>query len=532
MYFTSKSPKSATSQAKPNIIFIFSDDLGYNDVGWAMDDFKGITPNLDNLKKKSIELENYYTQHICTPARAALLTGRYPYKTGMQASVIFATETWGLPLEFKILPQYLNDFNYQSFAVGKWNLGHSRVDQLPQSRGFDKFYGYLTSDEHYYSHTNLASPYVDFMDGKSGNTTDPQSTYECVNEKGKYSANLHTNRALEYIDEWEKSEEKVPTFLYLAFQNPHYPLEPSNKIDYSSVQSILDEIKDPDRQKAARLVYSLDIEVKRVYERLESSGMMDNSILVFAGDNGGCPKYGTSSYPLRGTKGHTFEGGTKVRSFIYSPLLKNKKNEMYKGLFHVTDWVPTLMDAVSPGWSGHEDLGLSYGLDGKSHWKALLSGNMNPGVRNQIVYNVEFLPDMHSVNDSLLMPRGAIRKGDWKLIMNEECQVWEDIGGRYSDPEYLNHCYAISNHCSIYASSFKASSTPDVKDWLFNIREDPYETTNRIHDEPEILEDMKRSMHNLVTETYPRVSIDSGSSLSETAYNKWEKHGCISPWLH
>ncbi|CAN0273249.1 unnamed protein product, partial [Discosporangium mesarthrocarpum] len=128
----------------PHVVVFLVDDLGFNDVGWANDDFVGLTPNIERLKGIGVELTSYYTQQLCTPARAAVLTGKYPFRTGTQYEVIQPTESWGLPLNYTLMPEFFKDMGYRTHAVGKWHLGHGYRDLLPHKRGFDTFYGFLT----------------------------------------------------------------------------------------------------------------------------------------------------------------------------------------------------------------------------------------------------------------------------------------------------------------------------------------------------------------------------------------------------
>ena len=140
---------SANAQQKPNIIFILADDLGNADLGYRGGEIK--TPNIDALAKEGVRLESFYGMPVCTPARAALMTGRYPMRHGLQTLVIFPSHTYGLPTDERTLPQALKEAGYRTSMVGKWHLGHADRKYWPQNRGFDHFYGNVMGEVDYFT---------------------------------------------------------------------------------------------------------------------------------------------------------------------------------------------------------------------------------------------------------------------------------------------------------------------------------------------------------------------------------------------
>ncbi|CAN7940987.1 unnamed protein product, partial [Ixodes hexagonus] len=191
----------------PNIIFILADDLGWADVSFRGDP-QIPTPNLDVLASQGIILNNYYVQHLCAPSRGALMSGLYPIHTGLQHLVQVPAEPWGLSPNFTILPEYLRDLGYVNHIIGKWHLGYYKESYTPTRRGFDSFYGYYNGGEDYYNHEILYVIGLDFW----ADTTPVRS------ERGHYSTNLFTSKAVSLIRKHDKSK---PLFLYLSHQAVH-----------------------------------------------------------------------------------------------------------------------------------------------------------------------------------------------------------------------------------------------------------------------------------------------------------------------
>ena len=135
---------------KPNIVFIMADDLGWADVGYHGGE--GIvTPNIDKLAKEGVQLDTFYAQPMCTPSRAALMTGRYPMRYGLQTFVITPGQHYGLPTDERTIAEAFKESGYSTYALGKWHLGHSKKEYWPQNRGFDYFYGSTIGNIDYYT---------------------------------------------------------------------------------------------------------------------------------------------------------------------------------------------------------------------------------------------------------------------------------------------------------------------------------------------------------------------------------------------
>ena len=170
---------ASEAAVQPNIIIVLADDFGWNDIGYHNPEV--ISPNLDQLAREGVILDRNYAQAVCTPSRSSLMTGMYPYKIGRQGQLpIGENVPTGLTLDYKLLPQYLQEFGYQTHLVGKWHLGFCKPEYLPLNRGFDTFFGFWSGYEDYYDNT-LPIQYLyfhDFFDNQEVHFND--GTYSTV----------------------------------------------------------------------------------------------------------------------------------------------------------------------------------------------------------------------------------------------------------------------------------------------------------------------------------------------------------------
>jgi len=374
---------SSAESAKPNILYIVADDLGWKDVGFHGSDIK--TPNIDELARNGARLEQFYAQPMCTPTRAALMTGRYPFRYGLQTAVIFSGHTYGLATDEWLLPQALKDVGYQTAIIGKWHLGHADRKYWPKQRGFDYQYGPLLGEIDYFTH-------------QQHGVLDWYRDNKPVKEKG-YSTTLIGNEAVKLITAHDPA---VPLYLYLTFNAPHTP--------YQAPQAYLDRYKsitDPSRRAYAAMITAMDEEIGRVVAALGKKGMRANTLIVFQSDNGGTRnamfagevdvskiKIPCDNGPYRDGKGSLYEGGTRVVAFANWPG-HIKAGSTVDEMIHVVDMYPTLA-----GLAG-APLGKNKPLDGLNVWPTINEGKPSP--RTEVVYNVEPF-------------RAGIRDGDWKLI--------------------------------------------------------------------------------------------------------------------
>jgi arylsulfatase A-like enzyme len=287
---------SSLLKSRPNILLILADDLGYGDLSCqGSTDLK--TPNIDRIFKEGIKFNNCYANStVCSPSRAALLTGCYPDLVGVPGVIRTNEEdSWGyLSPAATLLPQELKKARYHTAIVGKWHLGLA-APNLPNLKGFDEFYGFLGDMmEDYYTHIRDNNNYM-------------RINNQIVSPSG-HATEVFTNWALDYLKRQEKM--KDPFFLYLAYNAPHDPIQPPEEW-HSKVTAREPRISEK-RAKLVALIEHLDYSVGRVLNQLESSGQMENTLVIFVSDNGGNLNTGANNGPYRGGKGDLYDGGIRI----------------------------------------------------------------------------------------------------------------------------------------------------------------------------------------------------------------------------
>lgn len=394
---------SLTAHAqKPNIIHIVADDLGWKDVGF--NDCKDIqTPNIDSLATGGAKFTSFYVQPMCTPTRAALMTGRYPYRYGLQTAVIPSVSDYGLDTSEWLISQCLKDASYSTAIIGKWHLGHADKKYWPKQRGFDYQYGAMIGELDYFTHEEHG-----ILDWYRDN--------QPVEEKG-YTTNLIGADAVKYINSQQASK---PFYLYLTFNAPHTP--------YQAPQEYIDKykhIQEPTRRTYAGMISCLDDNIGLVVAALDKKGLRNNTLILFHSDNGGTHnamfagvmadvskiKIPCDNSPYRDGKGSLFEGGTRVCAFANWP--GKIKPQTVNGMIHAVDIYPTIAKLAGASTEKCKP------LDGVDVWPTISEGKESP--RNEIIYNIEPF-------------RAAIRQGDWKLIWRNMLPASVDLYNIANDP--------------------------------------------------------------------------------------------------
>ncbi len=387
----------ATSMAaeKPNILFIFADDLGYGDLGYT-GSTQIKTPNVDQLAKQGVVFDRaYVTAPFCGPSRAAVLTGRYQQRFGFEWNPRWAPnlkpEKVGMPTSEKMFGKHMQEAGYVTGAIGKWHMGYHN-NFYPTNRGFDYFFGMRGGGHSYFPSVTEKRPgwYPDFSLERMG------TMLKKVEEP--YLTDWFTTDAFNFIKR-EKENDK-PWMLYLSYNCPHGPLE-AKKEDIAKYK----HIKHKGRRTYCAMVDNFDQNVGRLIKQLKATGQYENTAIFFLNDNGGSIEtvYAVNA-PFWGTKGTFFEGGVRVPMFIHYPA--KLKPQRYKHSVSAMDILPT-----SLGLAKHE-----------GEMKPFKNGNK---VIPRTFDGVDLMPYLTGKKESLpheklfwrVMFRGSASvDGDWKCI--------------------------------------------------------------------------------------------------------------------
>ena len=399
---------------KPNFVVIFCDDLGYGDIG-AFGNPSIRTPNLDQMAAEGQRWTNFYVgASVCTPSRAALLTGRLPVRNGMMSArrrVLFPDSTGGLPKSEVTIAEVLKAEGYATAAVGKWHLGHLK-QHLPPNHGFDSYWGI---------------PYSNDMDGKKGfpgyrNKGQEDPNYVAPIEQFQVPiihnttvverpANQHTitqrytDKAIEFI----KSNRSKPFFVYLAHNLPHIPLYAGKKHLGKSRRGIYGDV-----------IEEIDSGAGQIIQTLKDLGIEKNTLVVFTSDNGPWLPFhthGGSAGLLREGKGSTFEGGMREPTLFWWPGKVVPGVQMEMGT--TMDILPTF-SSLAGGKAPTDRI-----LDGYDI-SPLLLGKTTKGERNNVFY---------WRSEELY----ALREGPWKLhFITEGCYGIGPKKQVHENPELYN----------------------------------------------------------------------------------------------
>jgi arylsulfatase A-like enzyme len=373
----------SSAAPRPNILFMLADDLGSYDVSWRGSEIR--TPHLDRLAFGGARLEQFYVQPVCSPTRAALLTGRYPMRHGLQTGVVRPWAQYGLPLSERTLPQALREAGYTTAIVGKWHLGHFAPEYLPTRRGFEHQYGHYNGALDYFEHT------------RDGGFDWHRNDKVCRDEG--YTTTLLAREAARFIREQDAAR---PFILYVPFNAAHAPYQAPEKYQRPYV-----DLKGR-RRTYAGMIAAMDESVGEIIAALDARGWRTNTLIVFSSDNGGLnPGRLSSNGPLRGGKGTLYEGGVRVCAFANWPG-QIRSNTVVNAPLHIVDWYPTLLKLA--GASPEQKLP----LDGRDIWPVLTAKAPSP--HDLILINAA--PN-----------KGAVRMGDWKLILNGHVPDTEDDEG-------------------------------------------------------------------------------------------------------
>ncbi len=372
--------KSPGTDKRPNIIIILADDLGYGGLSCYGNDSIN-TPYLDFLAENGIRFTDFHSNaSVCTPTRAALLTGRYQQRSGLEG-VIYArgeTRQTGLALSELTLAEILKENGYSTGIIGKWHLGY-RDQYNPVHQGFDEFYGFRSGNVDYHSHYDNTGVY------------DWWHNLDSVYEEG-YVTDLISSHSIEFV----KNHRNDPFFLYVAHEAPHVPFQgrkdPAYRFpdkDFTYYGPV------EDRHRAYReMVEVMDESIGELINTLEQLQIDEHTLIFFCSDNGAILPYGDNG-PLRGEKGSLWEGGHRVPGIAY---WKGKINSSVSDETVLTfDLFPTALSIANIPYPEYK---VPDGMDISS-----------------LLFNSEELPDRYLF--WRYRDQKVSRGGPWKLMIDQ-----------------------------------------------------------------------------------------------------------------
>ncbi|TAE23514.1 MAG: N-acetylgalactosamine 6-sulfate sulfatase [Cytophagales bacterium] len=372
----------------PNILLILTDDQGYHDVSYyGTNDLR--TPYIDSLARSGMRFDNFYANcPVCSPTRAALLSGRYPDRVGVPGVIrTDARNSWGyLSPDAVLLPVHLKKRGYHTALIGKWHLG-LETPNLPNDRGFDLFKGW-TGDmmDDYLTHRRHGNNYM----RENRQTIDPPG----------HATDLFSNWAVDYVR--QQATRNGPFFLYLAYNAPHDPIQPP--AEWLARVTARKPGIDPKRAALVALIEHMDDGIGRVIRALRESGQYDNTLIVFSSDNGGHLPLRANNGPFRAGKESMYEGGLRVPTCIAWPgrVMPGSVSEQVNLSM---DLYPTLL-AVA-------DVQPQNPIDGRGFLNTLLGQSPTPNDARPLYFTRREGGDRYAGQCSY-----ALREGNWKLVQN------------------------------------------------------------------------------------------------------------------
>lgn len=382
---TACADKKGPLDLTPNVVLIMADDLGYGDLS-CYGNTTIQTPNLDLLAANGVKFTDFHSNGaVCSPTRAALMTGKYQQRTGVSGVITAKSHRdVGLSLEETTMAEEFKKHGYHCGMFGKWHLGYDKAYN-PTLQGFDEFVGFVSGNVDYHAHIDQEG----FLDWWKGAAIE--------NESG-YSTDLITEYGVDYIQKNDPGKTGKPFFLYLPHEAPHGPYQ-------KRIDKILREVGQagtkPVNTDSIPFIYKEMVEVMdegigKIIQTLKATGQYENTILVFVSDNG-ANRYGSNG-GLKGYKGGPYEGGSRVPA-IFSYPNQIKEGTVSQEVALSMDLLPTFLDFIGQQASASQIDGISL----KAH-----------------LLNQTALPERDAF--FAYKNRSFVRSGDWKLVRVENAE--------------------------------------------------------------------------------------------------------------
>ncbi len=430
---------AADVETRPNFILIFTDDQGYNDLGcFGSKTIK--TPHIDRLAAEGRTLRSFYSASpVCSPSRAALLTGSYPKRVGMHQHVLFPQSDYGLHANEYTIADHLKSQGYATACVGKWHLGH-HPETLPRAQGFDSYFGIpYSNDMNHPDNKRKRRMASDALWTDQATSVTYWNTPLFQNEElvevpvdQRTITRRYTDTAIDFIT----LNQDQPFFLYLPHSMPHIPLY------------VPDDVYDPNPQNAYKCVIEhIDAEVGRIANTVRKLGLSEKTYIIYTSDNGPWLQFknhGGSADPLRSGKGTTFEGGQRVPCVIWGPG-RIPAGTTTHAMTSTIDLLPTIAAlAGSPLPAG---------------------GNKIDGIDMTSTFTTDASPRDEFVYYSSYGVLEGIRSGDWKYL--------EQVPRKGKNPKL---------------------PAAEAEVFLFHLGDDIGEQNNLLDEEPELAAKLKARM--------------------------------------
>ena len=447
---------TATTQ-HPNVVFILADDMGYGDLS-RFNGGLSQTPVLDALSHEGVCLTQHYSASpVCNPARAALLTGRYPHRTG-SIDTFDHLGTERICLAERTMADAFRQAGYATGLVGKWHSGTIGDAYHPNRRGFDEFFGFRGGWQYYY----------DSRIERNGQPVKPN---------GRYLTDRLTDEAIDFV----QRHRQEPFFLHLAYNAPHFPIEaPEEDVKPFAETGMFTR----NVSTLYGMMRNMDRNIGRVLEALDRLGLRDNTIVCFTSDNG--PDFGGQGETslarfncnFHGAKGKTYEGGIRLPMILRWPDGLPGGQTM-DAMAHLTDWLPTLLAMAGVALPADHPP-----LDGWDILPALRGEGGRFNTRRFWQWN-RFYPYIGS--------NAAMRDGDWKLVQPQAPQTYRDHVDGPLDIRHREHPEEFPEiRPGSPRSEFSYGPPPPAE--LYNLRDDPEERHDLASREPARLARMQRDL--------------------------------------